>query len=177
MPLFTRSGTSKGTGKLGISRRFLARIGRAGGFAFYVGVEKTIGAADHNSNNLYRAVLREAIKRLDQYCGTDCAPAEEFLLVMDEHDQRSAFITESSMAMYNPVEPRRTMIEPPFQVESHRYQTLQAADWISGLVGRLGAVWTNPAGYPENEIFQRYFEGRLHAVSRRSGIRRLQAAV
>jgi len=90
---------------------------------------------------------------------------------MDEHEQRSNFITEASRAMFNFTDPRRTLIEPPFQVESHRYQTLQAADWIAGLVGRIGALWADPEAYPENEIFRRYFEDRLKRAARRSGIR------
>jgi hypothetical protein len=36
--------------------------------------------------------------------------------------------------------PRRRIIEPPFQVESERYQTCQCADWLCGLVGRVGAI-------------------------------------
>ena len=58
-----------------------------------------------------------------------------FMLVLDEHGQRDTLVTEAAMAMYNPAEPRRCLVEPPFQVESHRYQTMQAADWITGLVG------------------------------------------
>ena len=73
--------------------------------------------------------------------------------------------------MYGGQEPRRNLIEPPFQAESHRYQTLQAADWIAGLVGRLGAFWADPSAFPENEIFRRYFGQRLHDVQRRSGLR------
>ena len=38
------------------------------------------------------------------------------------------------------------------------YQTIQAADWIAGLVGRSGPM-------------RRYFERRLHRVSRRSETR------
>ena len=74
--------------------------------------------------------------------------------------------------MYAREEPRRHLIEPPFHLESHRYQTLQAADWIAGLVGRLAAAWADPDTYPENQVFRRYFEHRLHRVSRRSGVRR-----
>ena len=44
-------------------------------------------------------------------------------------------------------------------------------DWIAGLVGRLWAIWADPAAYPENEVFRRYFEHRLNRVSRRSGVR------
>ena len=66
--------------------------------------------------------------------------------------------------MYAREEPRRHLIEPPFHLESHRYQTLQAADWIAGLVGRLGSIWTDPAAYTENQVFRRYFEHRLNKV-------------
>ena len=59
----------------------------------------------------------------------------------------------------------------PFHLESHRYQTLQAADWIAGLVGRLGAIWVEPAAYAENDIFRKYFERPLNRICRRSGIR------
>ena len=68
-------------------------------------------------------------------------------------------------------EERRRLIEPLFQGESHRYQTLQAADWIAGLVGRLGAYWANSTAYRENQVFHQYFERRLNEVSRRSGVR------
>ena len=73
--------------------------------------------------------------------------------------------------MYGPDEPRRWLIEPPFHLESHRYQTVQAADWIAGLVGRLGACWKEPAAWPENAAFRRYFESRLTRIQVGSGIR------
>ena len=77
--------------------------------------------------------------------------------------------------MYAGPDRRRHLIEPLFNLESHRYQTIQAADWIAGLVGRLGAVWADPESYPENVVFRRYFEHRLNRISRRSGIRQRQA--
>lgn len=48
---------------------------------------------------------------------------------------------------------------------------MQAADWIAGLVGRLGAYWKAPGEYPENEIFRKYIEDRLNRASVRSGSR------
>ena len=116
-------------------------------------------------------MLREAIKRLDDFCAEDCTPKSNFVLALDEHDQREALITEASLNMFGGPSPRRHLIEPPFQLESHRYQTLQAADWIAGLVGRLGAHWVDPDGFPENDVFRNYFQNRLHHVCLRSGIR------
>lgn len=151
--------------------RIFNKINELGGFVFYVGVAKTANVIDHAPNDLYRFVLREAIKRVDQHCRLQDGVQTSFHLILDEHDQRDALITEAAMAMYGPNEPRRSLIEPPFQVESHRYQTMQAADWIAGLVGRLGAIWKAPHAYSENVIFRTYFEERLNAVALRSGIR------
>ena len=151
--------------------RLFNKIERLGGFVFYVGVRKTASPDLHNSDRLYTRVLLEAIKRIDQFCTLDCNPPESFLLALDEHALRPALITEVSRSMYGGPERRRRLIEPLFHLESHRYQTVQAADWIAALVGRLGAIWADPAGFPENLVFRRQFEHRINCVSRRSGIR------
>ncbi|MCP1201079.1 DUF3800 domain-containing protein [Notoacmeibacter sp. MSK16QG-6] len=152
------------------TNRLFNKITKLGGFAFYVGQCTRDAPADHDPNALYRHILREAIKRIDQHCDEDCDPCDRFLLALDEHDQRSELITQAAIAMYG-MDQRRCLVEPPFQVESHRYQTMQAADWISGLVGRLGASWKAPDEYPENEIFKTYFAARLNRCAVRSGIR------
>ena len=145
--------------------RLFNKIHKLGGFLFYVGDTKLDPVEDHNSNKLYRNILKEAIKRLDQHFSLDCNPRANFIVVLDEHSQRDSLLTESAIAMYSSAEPRRGLIEQPFQVESHRYQTMQAADWIAGLVGRLGAAWVAGQEYPENEIFRKFFEARLNQKS------------
>lgn len=152
------------------TNRLFNKITSLGGFAFYVGQCKQGDPEEHDSNALYRHVLREAIKRIDQHCSEDCEPSDTFLLALDEHDQRSDLITQAAIAMYGP-EQRRCLVEPPFQIESHRYQTMQAADWIAGLVGRIGVSWKAEDEYPENEIFKTYFAARLNRCAVRSGIR------
>ena len=153
------------------TNRLLNKIVALDGFVFYVGIRKTEPPGVHNPNRLFQAILREAIRRLDECCDADCQPPEDFVLILDEHDQRSELITEAARSMYAREEPRRHLIEPPFHLESHRYQTLQAADWIAGLVGRLAAAWADADTYPENEVFRRYFEDRLSRASHRSGVR------
>lgn len=59
----------------------------------------------------------------------------------------------------------RTLIEPPIQAESHLFQTIQCADWICGLMGRLTALLVAPDEYPELEPFDRYFSDRVAKVS------------
>ena len=154
-----------------LTTRLFNKIESLGGFLFYVGLRKTAAPAVHDPNRLYARVFLEAIKRINEYCEENRDPRDNFIVILDEHDQRSALITAAGRSMYGRNEPRRQLIEPPFHVESHRYQTLQAADWIAGLVGRLGAIWADPEAYPENEVFRRYFEHGVNRASRRSGIR------
>ena len=153
------------------TNRLFNKIETLGGFVFYVGIKKTAPPAEHRPNRLYERVFLEAIKRIDEFCAADCHPPNNFLLILDEHQQRANLITRAAQSMYGQTEQRRHLIEMPFHLESHRYQTIQAADWIAGLVGRLGAIWADPAAYTENDVFRKYFEQRLKRIRRRSGIR------
>jgi len=154
----------------GFTYRMFKELHGLGGAVFYVGTEKTLPLKKHNPKALYTAVFREAIKRLDDFCVRD-AQSANFLLALDQHALRPTLITHAARAMFGGQSPRRRLIEPPIHLESHRYQTIQAADWIAGLVGRLGSIWAEPESYPENQILRRYFERRLNDVARRSGIR------
>jgi len=172
--LYTYTNVTRYTELRKLTIRHFNKIEALDGFVFHVGVRKWAKPEAHNPNRLYVKVLLEAIKRINGFCQEDCDPTEDFVLFLDEHEQRADLIAQASRSMYARHERRRHLIEPPFHLESHRYQTLQAADWISGLVGRLGAIWTDPSGWPENEVFRRYFERRLSRVSRRSGVRNLR---
>lgn len=55
-----------------------------------------------------------------------------------ENDFRTQIVSEASIQMFG--EARTTMIEPPVQAESHLFQTLQCADWLCGLIGRIAAT-------------------------------------
>jgi hypothetical protein len=59
----------------------------------------------------------------------------------------------------------RTLIEPPIQAESHLFQTIQCADWICGLIGRLTALLVAPDEYQELEPFDKYFSDRIAKVT------------
>lgn len=169
--LYTVTNVSRYPALRTLTNRLLNKIEALGGFVIHVGVRKTSIPEAHDPNRLYSTVFLETIKRIDQFCAEDCHAPENFVLILDEHNQRPALIARAAQSMYGRNERRIHLIEPPFHVESHRYQTLQAADWIAGLIGRLGAVWTEADAWSENEIFCRYFEQRIKRVSRRSGIR------
>ena len=88
------------------------------------------------------------------------------------HNDSPQILSAIAEELYNSAgETHSQLIEPPLFLKSHRYQTIQAADWIAGLVGRLGAYWTELEAWPENELFRRYFRDRLAAAQVRSDIR------
>ncbi|WP_203595509.1 DUF3800 domain-containing protein [Salipiger sp. PrR002] len=153
------------------TNRILNKIQKIGGKTFCVGLRKTHSPETADANARYHGVPKEALKRLNDFCEHDAPVDSRFFLALDEHDQRDQLLTTASMQMYGGDTPMRHLIEPPFQIESHRYQTMQAADWLAGLVRRLGAIWAEPGQYPENEVFRTYFEARLNTASVRSGVR------
>lgn len=169
--LFTVANVEKYPELRRFTNKLFKKIESLDGFIFYVGTKKSPKPESHDPNRLYAKMLIEAIKRIDTFCTEDCKPVGHFLMALDEHDQRSALITAAAQSMYAQNHRRRTLIEPPFHLESHRYQTVQAADWIAGLIGRFGAYWKDPKSFPEYAIFRHYFEQRLNGIARRSGIR------
>ena len=109
----------------------LNRIKRVRGFVSYVGIRKTAKPEAHDANALYSRMLREAIRRIDAFCREDCEPSARFLLALNEHPRRAELLTAAARDMYGGDPPRRQLVEPPFHLERHRYQTVQAADWIA----------------------------------------------
>ena len=123
------------------TNRLFNRIETLGGFVFHVRIRKTAPPGAHNPNRLYARVFLEAIKRIDEFCAEDCDPPENFALLLDEHQQRSALIAEAARSMYARHERRRHLIEPPFHPEGGRATAIRrsrrptgARDWWDGSV-------------------------------------------
>jgi Protein of unknown function (DUF3800) len=152
------------------TNRLLNKISSCGGHVFYVGLQKRFPPGMHDPISLYRAVLMEAIKRLDQYC---TARESKFLVIIDQQGDefRKEIVEASGRTMFGE-DGRKSLIEPPIQAESHLYQTLQCADWICGLVGRLGCYWTCRDEYSDWEWSDRYFGDRIRKAASGSGIRK-----
>jgi hypothetical protein len=149
--------------------RLMNRIEKDGGIVFYVGIQKTHSPETNSPKDLYCTVLHESIKRIDQYCLSRNA---HFQMLLDEQEDsfRSQIVAEASKQMFG--EARKTMIEPPIQAESHLFQTLQCADWLCGLIGRVGCYQVHPEEYGDLSWTEKYFLSRLRRVAPTSGIRR-----
>jgi hypothetical protein len=150
--------------------RLFNKINKSGGFVFYVGLEKRKDLDRHDSKNIYYAALREAIKRLNQECDSR---NDQFLLILDQQEKnvmRAEIVETSAISMFGD-EPRRTLIEPPIQAESHLYQNLQCADWFCGIIGRIAHHRFEPEYKKDFEIFKKYFQERLERITKRSSLR------
>jgi hypothetical protein len=153
------------------TNRLLNKIEAVGGKCVYVGLEKYSTPEEHSATSLYLAVLREVIKRIDQFCERE---NRQWLLLMDEQERshfRRQIVSTASISMFGP-DQRTRLIEPPIQAESHLFQTLQCADWICGLTGRLGAYVCRPDEYADLVWAATYFQNRLNKVAPFSAFRK-----
>ena len=151
------------------THRFFNKIRKVGGYTFFVGTQKFWSPQKLDSKTLYRHCLGEVLKRLDDFCAMDHEVPASMLIILDEHEDRQELLRHAAINMFGGDHPRRNILEPPLQAESHLYQTLQAADWIAGLVGRIACIWARPEEYADFQPFRR-FEKHLCATSVRSGV-------
>lgn len=109
--------------------------------------------------------MAHTIRAIDGYC---CGLNGQFMMILDQHSDRLRLLESASKTMFSPQNPARCLIEPPFQVESHLYQTIQAADWIATLVGRLSAFAVEPHQYADWDWAEKYFGNRVKSLSTHS---------
>ena len=62
------------------------------------------------------------------------------------------------------------MASPPFEVESHLNQNIQAADWIAAIIGKLWTFRLGGTEWSDIEHYERYFWGRVHALATHSTV-------
>jgi hypothetical protein len=141
--------------------RILHYVRDCGGKVFYYGREKIAGTTDVNSTGLYTTVLSHAIRQLDNYA---TSTRTDFVMVVDQHSTRKQLLVTATKTMYGD-QPARRLLSPPFEVESHINQNIQAADWIAAIVGRLWAHELRSAEYADHADFKKYFWDRIHQVA------------
>lgn len=151
--------------------RLLNELYKCDGRIIYYGRQKYQTPQDSKASGLYTTVLGHTIRGLDRYC---CGKGELFMMILDQHSNRLKLLEAASKTMFGGE--ARCLIEPPFQVESHLYQTVQAADWIATLVGRIEAYRANPAEYADWEWAERLYGAKVRSLSTHSRMWRPQSA-
>ena len=150
------------------TNRLLNKIHNVGGAVFYNGIQKTREPEKANAQGLYLSALSRMLTTVNAFAASKKA---KIMIVMDEHQDRDAILTAASQAMFRPHFQKRHIIEPPFQVESHRYQTCQCADWLCGLYGRLGSFRAKPDEYSDMDWAEKYFATRIENVAWQSSLK------
>jgi hypothetical protein len=148
--------------------RLLNRIKKDGGFVFYYGIEKHKSPDKSNSLGLHKTVLTNSLRQIDKFCGPKNA---NFMVIMDEHSSRMELLEASAKTMFGS-QPAKRLLEPPFQVESHLYQTVQAGDWLGGILGKILTHRVNPQAFPDYEPVDRFFGAKLSQTATHSRIKR-----
>lgn len=125
--------------------RLLNELYKCDGRIVYHGREKYQSPELSNSKGLYATVLSHTMRSSDAYCGLR---KSNFMMILDQHSDRIKLLESATKTMFGQ-QPTRYLLEPPFQVESHLYQTVQAADWIATLIGRWMAWTVEPNQYAD----------------------------
>ncbi|EPB5149917.1 DUF3800 domain-containing protein [Morganella morganii] len=150
----------------GSTNRIINNITKNGGFLFYVGEAKKRGVGKHNPQGVYKSSLKEVIKRLDDEFKTQDA---QFLIFMDDHEMRKEIVKRSIYEMHQC--DKYQLVEAPVQVDSKLYQTIQCADWLCAIYGKLSYFDVEPDSKPEYELFKIYFGDRIASAQKRSNVR------
>ncbi len=130
----------------------------------FYGQEKPRGgndAVEETNSQRYNHAMKQLIKRV-QWSLPD---GENFMLILDKQGdrERMEIFVETAAFMYSNNNAVR-LLEPPMEVESHLYQTVQCADWICGLLGRISAYKFDP-DFAEYEWAPKYFGDRLASIT------------
>lgn len=165
--------------------RIMNKIKNIGGYVFYSGIEKEPPSPTHTPEALYISVLRDCIRRLDRYCSENRATFNMFLDAVDsdEPGSRRKFrlkgISAAGTEMFGAHNGGscQTLLEPPYQLESHLYQNLQCADWFCALIGRRLTYAVQPNQYSDYKVIEDYFGARLTNIQRANSLRRLREAI
>ncbi|WP_421534468.1 DUF3800 domain-containing protein [Pseudomonas marginalis] len=165
--LFTVANVSKYRELRRSSFRLLNHIQKIGGYVFYTGEHKPTEHTKHNSTETFQRVLVQSIRKIDRFCTLNNA---SFIVLLDEqkagNEWRERNVEACTLAMFEDASEKcRTLIEPPLQGESYLFQTLQCADWLCGLIGRLTTYAVAPEEFDDWELFDTYFATRIANVA------------
>lgn len=137
----------------------------------FYGQEKPRGTNEDTGED-ERSRYDHAMKQLIQRVNWSLAENQRYLMVLDKQGPKERMdIFASSAAFMFSHQDADKLLEPPLEVESHLYQTVQCADWICALLGRISAYKYDP-DFKDFDWAIKYFGNRLaHASSPHSKIR------
>lgn len=154
-----------------IINRLLNKLEQLDAQVIFYGQEKPRGTNEEtgeNETSRYDHAMKQLIQRVNWSLPGD----QRHLMILDKQGPKERMeIFASSAAFMFSNQDADKLLEPPLEVESHLYQTVQCADWICALLGRISAFKYDP-DFREFEWAIKYFGNRLaHTSSPHSKIR------
>lgn len=153
--------------RLGFS--LINSIKASGGKIIYQGLEKYAAPEKSNGPAMYKNVLSRTIRAVEKRFAPD---QETYAMILDQHNDRTRLLVGAQQTMYSREDGARWLMEPPYQVESHMYPSVQMADWIASIVGSMWNFKTRPDQFPDEEWAVDYFEDRINSAITHSSLRR-----
>ncbi|MFT0762044.1 DUF3800 domain-containing protein [Actinomyces sp. F1_1611] len=142
----------------------LKKLDDLGAKVVFYGQQKPRGGPDtiHETNAVrYNHAMRQLIQRIHW----DLPDSEKFMMILDKQGDRERLEVFAGAASFMFSHENATrLLEPPMEVESHLYQTVQGADWICGLLGRIAAYKFDP-DFDDFSWAPQYFGKRLAQVT------------
>lgn len=154
------------------TNRMINKIVKSDGFIFYYGREKIKKVEKQSPEAFYCHMINESIKRINAFC----LPTNSYCyILLDEIDNglRKRGVERAGKTMFGD-DNCKQLVEPPVQVESHLYQTIQCADWICGILGRLFNYEVCPAEFPESLLVKKLFSERIARAQKNSKFKKQQ---
>jgi hypothetical protein len=170
--LFTTKNISQYRSMTSVGARIVNQIYKRDGRLFYYGRQKYQTPQQSNASGLYSTVLGHSVRNIDRFCEQQ---NEQFMMILDQHPDRIKLLETAAKTMFGN-DPARNLIEPPFQVESHLYQTIQAADWLATWIGRLMAYRVEPTQFGDWDWAEKLIGTKVDAYSTHSTLWKPRAA-
>ena len=155
------------TKRLGFA--LINNIKAAGGKIIYSGIEKYASPETSNGPGLYKAVLSRTIRAIEKRFAPD---KETYAIILDQHNDRAKLLVSAQQTMYSREDGAYWLMEPPYQVESHMYPSVQMADWIAAIVGSLWNFKVSPEQFADDKWAVKYFEARINSAITHSSLKR-----
>lgn len=162
--LLTTANVSKYREVRTIINRVLNRLSALDAKVVFYGQEKPRGDASEiqeTNAERYDHAMKQLIRRI--HC--DLPDDENLMLILDKQGdkERLEVFAGAASFMFSNDDASR-LLEPPLEVESHLYQTVQCADWICALLGRVSAYKFDP-DFEDFKWAPKYFGDRLAKIS------------
>ena len=129
----------------------------------FYGQEKPRGSNEMTGEN-ESSRYDHAMKLLIQRVNWSLPKHERHLLILDKQGpkERMEIFAACAAFMFSHQDADK-LLEPPLEVESHLYQTVQCADWICAILGRIASFKYDP-DFEEFQWAVKYFGNRLAPV-------------